>query len=74
MCKHIYFVIAKPAPIFLHLHAMSIIKFDGLNFSDWCEQIQFYLGVLDLDLALLSEKHIAVTSANSDEDKSFYKV
>ncbi|KAA0055982.1 Retrovirus-related Pol polyprotein from transposon TNT 1-94 [Cucumis melo var. makuwa] len=49
------------------------MKFNGLNFSDWCEQIRFHLGVLDLDLALLSEKPAAITSASSDEDRSFYK-
>ncbi|KAA0039623.1 Retrovirus-related Pol polyprotein from transposon TNT 1-94 [Cucumis melo var. makuwa] len=61
------------APVSLYSHATSIIKFNGLNFSDWCEQIQFHLGVLDLDLALLSEKPAAITSASSDEDRSFYK-
>ena len=50
-----------------------IIKFDELNFSYWCEQIRFRLGVLDLDLTLLSEEPVALTFANSDEDKSFYK-
>ncbi|TYK14839.1 reverse transcriptase [Cucumis melo var. makuwa] len=61
------------APVSLYSHATSIIKFNGLNFSDWCEQIQFHLGVLDLDLALLSEKPTAITSASSDEDRYFYK-
>ncbi|KAA0035714.1 Retrovirus-related Pol polyprotein from transposon TNT 1-94 [Cucumis melo var. makuwa] len=73
MYKHIYFVIATSAPISLYSHATSIIKFNGLNFFDWCEQIRFHLGVLDLDLALLSEKPAAITPASSDEDKSFYK-
>ncbi|KAA0032875.1 Retrovirus-related Pol polyprotein from transposon TNT 1-94 [Cucumis melo var. makuwa] len=61
------------APVSLYSHATSIIKFNGLNFSDWCEQIRFHLGVLDLDLTLLSEKPAAITSASSDEDRSFYK-
>ncbi|KAA0046843.1 Retrovirus-related Pol polyprotein from transposon TNT 1-94 [Cucumis melo var. makuwa] len=73
MYKHIYFVIATSAPVSLYSHATSIIKFNGLNFSDWCEQIRFHLGALDLDLALLSEKPVAITSASSDEDRSFYK-
>ncbi|KAA0036645.1 Retrovirus-related Pol polyprotein from transposon TNT 1-94 [Cucumis melo var. makuwa] len=73
MYKHIYFVIAASAPVSLYSHATSIIKFNGLNFSDWCKQIRFHLGVLDLDLALLSEKPAAITSASSDEDRSFYK-
>ncbi|KAA0061427.1 UBN2 domain-containing protein [Cucumis melo var. makuwa] len=73
MYKHIYFVIAASAPVSLYSHATSIIKFNGLNFSDWCEQIRFHLGVLDLDLALLSEKPAAITTASSGEDRSFYK-
>jgi len=28
---------------------MSVPVFNGLNFSDWSEQVQFHLGVLDLD-------------------------
>ncbi|KAA0042825.1 Retrovirus-related Pol polyprotein from transposon TNT 1-94 [Cucumis melo var. makuwa] len=60
-------------PVSLYSHATSIIKFNGLNFSDWCEQIRFHLGVLDLDLALLNEKPAAITPASSDEDRSFYK-
>ena len=54
-------------------HATSIIKFNGLNFSKWYEQIWFHLGVLDFDLTLLSEKLGTLTSASSDEDRSFYK-
>ncbi|XP_050935247.1 uncharacterized protein LOC127143976 [Cucumis melo] len=65
--------IVASAPVSLYSHATSIIKFNGLNFSDWCEQIRFHLGVLDLDLALLSEKPAAITPASSDEDRSFYK-
>ena len=67
MYKHIYFVIPASAPVSLYSHATSIINFNGLNFSDWCEQIWFHLGVLDLDLALLSEKPAAITSASNDD-------
>ncbi|XP_050946549.1 uncharacterized protein LOC127151171 [Cucumis melo] len=73
MYKHIYFVIAASAPVSLYSHATSIIKFNELNFSDWCEQIRFHLGVLDLDLALLNEKPAAITPASSNKDRSFYK-
>ena len=60
MYKHIYFVIVATAPVYTHSHAPSIIKFNGL-------------GVLDLDLTLLSEKSAALTSASSNENRSFYK-
>ncbi|XP_047253572.1 uncharacterized protein LOC124887707 [Capsicum annuum] len=41
--------------------------------SDWCEQIKFHLWILDLDVALYSEKPTAITEASSDEEKSYYK-
>ena len=36
----------------LDSHSSSVTTFNGLNFSDWCEQIKFHLRVLDLDVAL----------------------
>ncbi|XP_047261183.1 uncharacterized protein LOC124894629, partial [Capsicum annuum] len=35
--------------------------------------IKFYLGVLDLDVALYYEKPTVITEASSDEEKSYYK-
>ncbi|XP_058784065.1 uncharacterized protein LOC131658830 [Vicia villosa] len=52
---------------------MSVIKFNGLNFNEWCEQIQFHLGVLDLDLALLSDKPGDLNDESTAEQKSFHK-
>nr|KYP44837.1 hypothetical protein KK1_033643 [Cajanus cajan] len=52
---------------------MSVSVFNGLNFSDWREQIQFHLGVLDLDLAIQVEKPTAITDDNSNEEKVHYK-
>ena len=50
---------------------MSI--FNGLNFSNWNEQVQFHLGVLHLDLAILEEKFATITDASSNEEKAHYK-
>ncbi|KAH1239471.1 hypothetical protein GmHk_08G023898 [Glycine max] len=47
--------------------------FDGLNFSDWNEQVQFHLDILDLDLAILEEKSATIIDANSNEEKTHYK-
>ena len=44
-----------------------------MNFSDWWEQVQFHLGVLDLDLALQEEKPAAITDESSVEQKSLFK-
>ncbi|XP_020238434.1 uncharacterized protein LOC109817566 [Cajanus cajan] len=51
----------------------SIPIFNGLNFSYWNEQVQFHLGVLDLDLAILEEKPATITDSSSNEEKSYYK-
>jgi len=47
--------------------------FNGLNFSNWNEQVQFHLGVLDLYLAILEEKSTIITDASSNEEKAHYK-
>ncbi|XP_021663721.2 uncharacterized protein LOC110652437 [Hevea brasiliensis] len=54
--------------------ASSVVKFNGLNYPEWSEQIQFHLGALDLDLALLEDKPTALTNSSSNEQRSFYKV
>ncbi|XP_016547227.2 uncharacterized protein LOC107847471 [Capsicum annuum] len=41
--------------------------------NNWCEQIKFHFGVLDLDVALYSEKPTTINEASSDEEKSYYK-
>ncbi|XP_048232876.1 uncharacterized protein LOC125370628 [Ricinus communis] len=60
-------------PVSLHSHASSVLLFNGLNFSDWCEQVQFHLGVLDLDLALQIGKPTTITDESSNEEKALYK-
>ncbi|XP_047259693.1 uncharacterized protein LOC124892452 [Capsicum annuum] len=57
----------------LHSRSASVTTFNGFNFSDWCEQIKFHPGVLDLDVAIYSEKPTAITEAGSNEEKSHYK-
>ena len=44
-------LIAVSVPVSLHSHASSVPVFNGLNFPYWSLQVQFHLGVLDLDLA-----------------------
>ena len=43
-------------PTSLHSLAFGMTIFDGSNFSEWYERVQFSLGVLDLDLALITDK------------------
>ncbi|KAG8390835.1 hypothetical protein BUALT_Bualt01G0124800 [Buddleja alternifolia] len=61
-------------PVSLHSHASSIPLFNGLKFSDWSEQVQFHLGVLDLDISLQVEKPAAITDQSSTEEKSIHKL
>ena len=57
----------------LHSQASYVLIYNGLNFSSWCEQVQFHLGVLDLDLALLTDKSATIIDSSSIEQRSFYK-
>ncbi|KAL5571095.1 hypothetical protein UlMin_020692 [Ulmus minor] len=59
-------------PAYLYSQALSILVFNGFNFFDWCEQVQFHPGVLDLDLSLHVKKPLAITDTNSDEDRTYY--
>ncbi|XP_057739841.1 uncharacterized protein LOC130956928 [Arachis stenosperma] len=68
-----YVIIAAILPVALHSHATSVPMFNGLNYSDWSEQVQFQLGVLDLDLALQVQKPAAITVLSSNEEKAHYK-
>ncbi|XP_059457960.1 uncharacterized protein LOC132187613 [Corylus avellana] len=58
---------------FLQKNAAVVPILDGTNFLEWSEQVQFYLGVWDLDLALRTEKPPAITNSSSAEEKAIYK-
>jgi len=66
-------VIAVSVSVALHSQATSIPVFNGLNFSDCSEKLQFHLGVLDLDLAIRIEKPAAITDDSSNEEKAHYR-
>ena len=72
MCEH-FIVFAISIPLSLHLQALSISQFNGLNFFNWCEQVQFNLCVLDLDLTLQKNPDDITTTTSSDEEKFFHK-
>ena len=66
-------MIVVSVPISLHSHASSVPILNGMNFSDWQEQVQFHLGILDLDIALVSEILAAITGESSAKEKSIFK-
>ena len=51
----------------LHSLTSGMIVFDGSNFSEWYENVQFSLGVLDLDLALITYKPPEATDDRTSE-------
>ena len=51
----------------------SMVKFNGMNYVDWYEQIQFQLSVMDLDLASISEKPAVITETSTNADKSYFE-
>ena len=54
-------------PTSLHSLASRMTVFDGSNFSKWYERVQFSLGVLDLDLALITDKALEATDDSTPE-------
>ena len=58
--------------ISIHSQASSITMFNGLNFYEWSEQVNFRLGILDLDLSVLEEK-LVITINSTEEEKSKLK-
>ncbi|KAI5388380.1 hypothetical protein KIW84_074175 [Lathyrus oleraceus] len=49
-------------------------KFNGLNYADWSEMIQFQLGVMDLDMALImDEKPAAIMEDSTKDERSLFK-
>ncbi|KAJ0081887.1 hypothetical protein Patl1_12174 [Pistacia atlantica] len=67
MCKH-NFDFAGSA-----LHASSVVKFNGFNYNEWSEQVGYYLGIQNLELALMTEKLTDLTKNSIDEERSFHK-
>ena len=57
----------------VHSHFSYVLVFNGLNFSEWCKHIHFYLGVMDLDLALRVEKPADITILSTAKEKNHYK-
>ena len=64
------YLIAVSILVSLHSHASSIMILNGTKFSDWSKQVQFHLGVLDLDLALWIETPPTITEESSAEEKN----
>ena len=60
-------VLFYTVPTLLHSFASGMTIFDGSNFSEWYESVQFSLGVLDLYLALITDKPLEATDDSTME-------
>jgi len=70
--SYCYISIAVIAPTNLTSHATSVTKLNGTNFSEWKEQVEFTLGVLELDMALLKDKPASLTETSTPEEKTIF--
>lgn len=61
------------AAVAIHSHASCIDVFNGVNFSEWHEQVDFHIGVMGLDLALLEDKLTAIIDSRSEEERLYFK-
>nr|KYP53685.1 hypothetical protein KK1_024259 [Cajanus cajan] len=68
--KYYYAVLV---PNSLNYHVASFTIFNGLNFSYRNEQVQFHLDVLDLNLAIMEDKVVAIIDSSRNEKKAYYK-
>ena len=47
----------------------GLVKFNGLNYAEWADHIDFQLGVMNLDIAIVMEKPATPTNESTDDDK-----
>ena len=60
-------VLFYTVPTSLHSLASGMTVFYGSNFSEWYERVQFSLDVLDLDLALITDKPLNAMDDSTPE-------
>ena len=71
MCEFIFFSTASMNMCGL---GSGVIKFNGLKYANWYEQIQFQLGVFDLDLAIvMDEMPPAINETSTTDEKTLYE-
>ena len=67
------FLLCSTCSQFIECSCIIFANFNGLNFYDRNEQVQFHHSVLNLDLAILEEKYPTITDVSSTEEKVHYK-
>nr|GMC49360.1 UBN2 domain-containing protein [Ipomoea batatas] len=51
----------------------AIVRFNGLDYQDWSEQVKFYLALTGLDLSLNTKEFAALTNKSSQEEKEYHE-
>ena len=52
----------------------GMVKFNGLNYAEWADHVDFQLGVINLDMAIIMEKPATPTDESSNEDKKDFEL
>jgi hypothetical protein len=47
----------------------DMVKFNGMNYAEWADHIDFQLGIMNLDMAIVMEKPATPINESSNEDK-----
>ena len=61
------------AAVAIHSHASFVTVFNGTNFSEWHEQVDFHLDSMDINLVLLENKPATLTDSSSEAEKLHFK-
>jgi hypothetical protein len=47
----------------------GMVKFNSMNYAEWADHIDFQLGIMNLDMAIVMEKPATPTNESSNVDK-----
>jgi hypothetical protein len=50
----------------------GMVKFNGMNYAEWANHIDFQLGIINLDMTIVMEKPATPINESSNEDKKKY--
>ncbi|XP_019429899.1 PREDICTED: uncharacterized protein LOC109337392 [Lupinus angustifolius] len=63
----------EPASFYAFALGNGCVKLNELNYADWSEQIQFSLGVMELDLTIIMDSEPTITETSSEADKTLFE-
>lgn len=51
----------------------TVVKLNRLNYVEWSEHIQFTLGIMGIDEAIMKVEPPAITETSSEDDNALYE-